>query len=212
MCLIFYSRKLSMKLQEAITNRRSIKDYQPDCKLTEAEVELLLKNAVLAPTSYNIQHFRFVRVTDTTSRQLIREAGFDQAQLTEASELFIIAADIDAWRKEPERYWANADQDTASMMVGMLNDFYQEREWIQRDEAMRTGALAAQNLMLTAKSLGYDTCPMGGFDRDRVAEIINLPDDHVLVMMITVGKAIKEPWPRGGQLTLQELVFENSFS
>ncbi len=65
--------------------------------------------------------------------------------------------------------------------------------------------------MLAAKAMGYDSCPMIGFDAAEVAEIINLPPDHVIGFMITVGKALKPAWPRPGQLPLEEVVLQDTF-
>ena len=76
---------------------------------------------------------------------------------------------------------------------------------------MRSCGIVAQTLMLTAKSMGYDVCPMDGFDFEKVAELINLPEDHVVAMFVAIGKGTKEPWPRPGQLPLEELVIQNSF-
>ena len=81
----------------------------------------------------------------------------------------------------------------------------------QRDEAMRSCGMAAMNLMLTAKSMGYDTCPMDGFDFDKVGELLNLPKDHIPSMFVCVGKGIKEAMPRGGQLPLDQVVIQNQF-
>ena len=67
--------------------------------------------------------------------------------------------------------------------------------------------MAAQTLMLAAKSMGYDSNPMIGFDPEKVAEIIHLPDEHVISMMMAIGKQIKPAMPRGGQLPLSEIVF-----
>jgi len=66
--------------------------------------------------------------------------------------------------------------------------------------------------MLAAKAMGYDSCPMIGFDAVKVAEIINLPKNHVIGFMIAVGKAVKPAAPKGGQLGLAEVVVENRFS
>ena len=59
--------------------------------------------------------------------------------------------------------------------------------------------------------MGYDTCPMDGFDFDKVAKIINLPHDHIIVMMITVGKALQEARPRSGQLALEDVFLKDGF-
>jgi nitroreductase len=200
-----------MSFNQIISTRRSVKNFIPDYPLGENEVTEMIENAMLAPTSFNIQHWRFIRVTDKSTRRQLREAAWDQAQVTDASELFVITADIDAWKKQPERYWANADKEKQTFIVNMLTDFYRERDWLQRDEAIRSGSLAAQNLMLSARSKGYDACPMIGFDQDKVAQIIRLPKDHVIVMMVAVGKAADKAWPRGGQLPLQEVLIENGF-
>ena len=82
---------------------------------------------------------------------------------------------------------------------------------MQHDEAMRSCGIAAQTLMLAAKSMGYDSCPMIGFDIDGVAKLINLPDDHVMGAMVAIGKGTKKSWPKPGQLTLEEIVVENGF-
>jgi len=66
-------------------------------------------------------------------------------------------------------------------------------------------------LMLMAKEMGYDSCPMDGFDFDKVARLIDLPHDHIIVMMITVGKKIQDARPRAGQLALSEVLFTDSF-
>ena len=59
--------------------------------------------------------------------------------------------------------------------------------------------------------MGYDSNPMIGFDPEKVAEIINLPDDHVISLMMVIGKQIQPAMPRGGQLSLSDVVFTDSF-
>jgi len=71
--------------------------------------------------------------------------------------------------------------------------------------------MALQTLMLAAKSMGYDSCPMIGFDIEGVAELINLPDDYVMGPMVAIGNGTKQTWPKPGQLALEELVVENGF-
>jgi len=65
--------------------------------------------------------------------------------------------------------------------------------------------------MLAAKAMGYDSCPMIGFDPVKVAEIIRLPEDHVIGMMLPIGKAVKDANARGGQLPYDEVVFRDRF-
>ena len=200
-----------MNVTQAIQQRRSIKHYDPTHRMTSQEIESLMALAMLSPTAFNIQHWRFVVVTDPVLRHQIRAVSWNQAQVEEASLLIVLAADLKAWAKAPSRYWVNAPQAVQDYLVPAIGHYYENNEQAQRDEAMRSCGIAAQTIMLAAKEMGYDTCPMDGFDFDAVAKLINLPADHAPTMFITVGKAIKEAAPRAGQLSFDEVVIYNKF-
>lgn len=195
----------------AIEARRAVKHYDPDHRMTDEEIDKLMSLAILAPTAFNIQNWRFVTVRDPELRQRIRAVAWDQSQVTDASLLIILCADLKAWQKEPTRYWRNAPQEVQDFLVPAIVKYYEGRDEVQRDEAMRSCGIAAQTLMLAAKALGYDSCPMDGFDFDAVGKLINLPEDHVIAMFVAVGKGIKPAWPRPGQLPMNEVVIRDTF-
>ncbi len=199
-----------MDTTTAIHQRRSVKHYDPDHTMTEVETQALLELALLSPTSFNMQNWRFVVVTDPAKRAAIQAAAWNQAQITEASILIILCADLHSY-EDAARYWVNAPQPVQEMLVPMIEPFYKDNAALQRDEAMRSVGIAAQTLMLTAKSMGYDSCPMIGFDPVKVAEIIHLPEHHVIGMMLPVGKSLKDANVRGGQLNYEEVVFTDGF-
>jgi nitroreductase len=200
-----------MHVNEAIETRRSVKAYDPHHKMPQQEIDQLMQLAMLSPTAFNIQHWRFVLVNDPVLRHQIRAVSWNQAQVEEASLLIVLVADVNAWQKAPERYWQNAPKAAADMLVPAIKNYYTGNETAQRDEAMRSCGMAAMTIMLAAKGMGYDTCPMDGFDFDAVAKLINLPNDHIPTMFITVGKALKPAMPRGGQLAMDEVVIHNTF-
>ncbi|QFT55026.1 nitroreductase family protein [Microbulbifer sp. THAF38] len=200
-----------MDLFTAVETRRSVKHYDVSEKMTSSEFTQLIQATMLSPTSYNIQHWRFLRVTDSALRAQLKDAAWGQQQVEDASELIVLCADINAWKDRPERYWADAPREARELLVPMLTDFYRDKPQLQRDEAIRSCGLAAQTMMLTAKALGYDTGALVGFDSDKVAELINLPEGYLIGMMIVVGKASKAANGRGGQLALGEVLFENQF-
>ncbi|NET55310.1 MAG: nitroreductase family protein [Symploca sp. SIO2E6] len=202
-----------MDTLDAVYQRRAVKHFDPEHQITAEEEQKLLEATIQAPTSFNIQHWRFVILRDPELRQKIRkELGNDQAQMTDASLLILFTADMKAWQKDPQRYWQNAPEAVAELLVGWMGPFHEGREWLQRDEAQRSIGMAMQTLMLTAKAMGYDSCPMIGFDIDKVAELVKLPEDHVMGPMVAIGKKVKDAWPKPGQLPLSELVVDNSFS
>jgi len=201
-----------MDIFDAIKKRRSVKHYDSNHKLTDEEINQLLSLAVLSPTSFNMQNWRFVIVKNPEIRKEIRSAAWDQAQITDASLLLVICADLKSWKKNPSQYWKNVPKEAQDFLVSAMSPFYEGKEQLQRDEAIRSCGIAAQTIMLAAQSMGYDSNPMIGFDPDKVAEIINLPEDHVISMLMVIGKQTKPAMPRGGQLPLDNIVFTNKFS
>jgi nitroreductase len=155
--------------------------------MSEAEINALLELALLSPTSFNIQNWRFVVVTDSEKRAAIQAAAWNQAQITEASITILLCADLHA-HEDAGRYWVNAPQLVQDMLVPMLAPFYGTNPQLQRDEAMRSVGIAAQTLMLAAKALGYDSCPMEGFDECRVRRLLNLPKKGLVTMILAAGK------------------------
>ena len=200
-----------MDVFEAIKTRRSIKKFDINHKITSDEIDQILNSAILSPTSYNIQNWRFVTITKQELKNQLSHLSHDQRHVSEASLVIILCADLHSWDKNPDRYWKNIPEESRNALVESLKKSYRNKPQQQRDEAMRSCGMAAQTIMLVAKSMGYDTCPMKGFDYEKVGKLINLPDDHVIVMMVLVGKAAKSPSVRGGQLELSEIMFEDHF-
>ena len=201
-----------MNVLEAIASRRAVKWYDAEHKMSDETFRTLMEHALLAPTAFNIQNWRFVRVTDQEQRRAIRATAWDQAQVTDASELLVLCFDTKAWNRDPQRYWRNAPQEVQDFLLPALADYYNDKPQIERDEGMRSCGLAGMAIMLAARELGYDTCPMDGFDYHAVGRLIDLPDDHEIAFMIAIGKGIKEAWPRPGQLPLSDVMSENRFT
>ncbi len=200
-----------MNVATAILSRRSVRHFDPEHKMNKKEIDKLLSLAVQSPTAFNIQNWRFVVVRDAALRKKIRAASWDQAQVTEASVLIILCADLKAWEKEPMRYWHSAPEPVREFIVPTIHDYYNGLDQVQRDEAMRSCGIAAQTLMLAAKSMGYDSCPMDGFDFEAVAELINLPDDHAISLFVAIGKAVNETDGPKDLLPLDEVVINETF-
>ncbi|MDA3971786.1 MAG: nitroreductase family protein [Desulfobulbaceae bacterium] len=200
-----------METEEAITSRRAVKHYDPEYTMGEEEKQLLLELAMHSPTAFNIQNWRFLVVDEPKQRQRLCEAAGGQQQVLDASMLIVLCADLQAWQKQPERYWHSAPQKVQDFVLPAIHDYYAGKEQTMRDEAMRSCGIAAQTLMLAATSMGYESCPMDGFYFDEVARIINLPADHIVTMFVVIGKGIKEPWERPGQLPREDVVVQDRF-
>lgn len=201
-----------MDVFDAVEQRRSIKHFDASYVMPAADERRILEAALLSPTSFNIQNWRFVVVRDPELKKQLRAAAFNQSQVEEASLTIVLCADLNAWDKQPERYWRNAHEKARGFLVPMIRDIYADKPELQRDEAMRSVGIASQTIMLAAKALGYDTGALVGFNPANVAKVINLPTDHVIGMILVIGKRMKEANPRGGQLAYEEVVIENRFA
>jgi nitroreductase len=199
-----------MDVKQAVTERRSIKKYE-NHTISEDTIKEIMELVLLSPTSFNIQNWRFVVVSSPEQKKKLREAAFNQAQCEESSFSVIFCADLKAAETDPGRYWKNAPEETQKFLVPMISGFYKDNEALNRDEAMRSTGIAAQTLMLLAKEYGLDTCAMVGFDPAKTAELIALPENHVISMIVTVGKRAVDAYGRSGPLPYDEVVMSDRY-
>lgn len=170
-----------MNITEVIEARRSVKNFDPEHIMPEEDLAELIRLTKLAPSSFNMQNYRLLVVRDKEIRKQIRNLAWDQAHVTDASVLFILCADLTAHQEDASLYWSHAPQEVQDIIGPMIKPFYEGNDRLIRDEAVRSTGLAGMTLMLAAKGLGYDSCPMIGFDAEKVAELIKLPPITPLV-------------------------------
>jgi len=201
-----------MNVIDAIQKRRAIKRFDSSFQLSEENKQQLLHEVLAnAPSAFNLQHWRPVVIEDAELRQKIRTIAWDQPQVTEASLLIVLCAKVSSWETDAKRVWDGASPEVQNIMVGAIDQYYRDRPQTQRDEVMRSAGIFAQTLMLLAQEHGLDRCPMDGFDFDAMAKLINLPEDHVVCLMIAVGKSATQPYPRVGKLPFDDVIIKNTF-
>jgi nitroreductase len=199
-----------MKVSDAIKKRRSVKQYDAEHKLTDEELRNLLSAAALAPTSFNIQNRQFVAVVDQDRKNQLQAASWGQQQVGDAAVVVVIAGDLKA-HERPERFFRDAPAAVREQMEPLVEEFYGGNDALIRDEACRSVGLAAMNLMLVAQELGYESCPLIGFDPAKVSEAIDLDEDHPPLMLVVVGKGAKPTHSRLGLFNLEEVVSVDTF-
>lgn len=200
-----------MDVMAALAARRAVKKFDPEHELTEAEIRTLVEAATLSPTAFNIQNWRLVLVTDQAQKDAIREVGWGQAQFSDCSLLVVVCGDLRAHAREPDRYWRHAPEQARGAIVPMITRYYEGNETAQRDEVLRSGSMAAMSIMLAAQASGYESCPMSGFDFAKVGEIVDLPEDHEIVMAVAVGRGLEPARERSGPIPASEVVALDRF-
>ena len=199
-----------MKVSEAIKNRRSVNLFDPGYEVSEADVHELIKAANLSPSAFNAQHWRFVWLQDKELLEQAKIAAWYQPQVTDASLVLLVCLDIKAWQKDPQRYWVNAPAKVAETMISNTQQIYTDKLELQRDEGMRSASMASMALMLKAQEMGLDSCAMA-CDEQKMAELVNLPDDHAICMLLALGKRLDEPYPRPGLVSVDDVLLKNKF-
>lgn len=201
-----------MNLEEAIQKHCPVKRFDSAHKMTKKAREKLLDTVTLFPPSFKIHNWDFVVVDDPEQRKQLRRASWNQAQVTDASLLIILCTHLQAWRDESLHCWHRGHDPLEDVIMPARYDRFSDLDPMQRDEAMRSGGIVAQTLMLSAQTLGYDSCLMDGFEADAVAELINLPYDHAICMFIAIGKSLEQVPPPADEHIAERPIITNSFS
>ena len=198
-----------MEFSEVIQQRQSIKSYQPDKEISDAELKELIQEVVLSPSSFNLQHWTFVAVKDTGIKEKIQQAAWNQEQVGTCSVLLVICGKLNAHQDASEIY-KNVPEEIREKVLPLINDFYDGKDQIQRDEAIRSASLAAMTLMLAAHNRGWGTVPMIGFDPEAVSKLVNLKPNYIPVMMMALGYKQGDPKPRAYRRPIEEVVRMNT--
>lgn len=199
-----------MDVDAAIRARRSLKSFEPT-PLDDATLRRLFELVRLSPSSYNLQHWRFVVVRDPAGRAALRAAAFGQRHVEECGAAVVVAGKLSA-HEDAERVQGHVpDEALRAKIVDLIRKSYGSNARFQRDEAIRSCSIAAMTLMLAAQSLGLATCPMIGFDPKKVADIVRLPADHVPALLVVLGRPGPVPPFPTSRLPLAEIVRLETF-
>jgi nitroreductase len=200
-----------MDVLAALKERISADKFDPSRRLSEAEIQELVAYATEAPSSFNIQHWRFVAVTDPADKERLKALAYNQQKVADAAVVFIVLGDLRGYEKLPEivqRAVAAGllSPEGAESWVNMAQATYANNPTLARDEAIRSGALAAMALMLAAQAKGLASGPMIGFDPEGVKREFGIADRYVPVMLLAVGYPALGNLPRKPRLGVDEVL------
>lgn len=194
-----------MEFSVILARRRSIKTYDSSKTIDRKELQQLFAEVTLSPSAFNLQHWTFVAVMDPDQKKKLREAAWGQPQVEECSVALVVCGKLDAF-EDVEQIYQESPAEVQAKVVPMVRDFYQGKEQLQRDEAIRGATLAAMTLMLCATNRGWDTGPMIGFDPEAVSRVIRLTPNFIPVMLVVLGIARGDIRPRAYRRPVAEFV------
>lgn len=185
---------MSVTMSSVIKERRSVRKYDPNFKIDQKEILKMLEEATLAPSTSNLQPWKFIVFLDQEERKDLRAIAYGQEQIETASAVIAVLGD--------KEFHENIDPVYDSMSkAGYIDDASKEvlvsnakksypyaPEEVRKNLATFDSGLAAMQFMLIAKENGYATGPMGGFDKVKFSERFNISDRYFPIVLITLGK------------------------
>ena len=199
------------ELLQLIKQRISTNKFDTTRTISRGEIEDLISYATQAPSSFNIQHWRFIAVTKPEDKLRLKSLAYHQQKVEDAPVVMIVLGDLRGYEKlgeilEPSIEAGILDEKTASSWVNSANKYYSNNERFARDEAIRSASLAAMLLMVAAQARGYMTGPMIGFDPEGVRREFEISDRYVPVMLVTIGYPAPGNWPRKPRLNVDQVL------
>ena len=188
---------------EIVKGRRSIRNYDTDVKISKEEMTHILEEATLAPSSVNMQPWRFLVIDSAEGKATLAPlAKFNQVQVETSSAVIAVFGDMNAVDSIDTIYDMAVEkglmpQDVRDRQVPAIKGFYSPEDTdTLRDSILIDSGLVSMQLMLVARAHGYDTNPIGGYEKDQIAEAFGMDKDRYLpVMLLSIGKAVDAGYP-----------------
>jgi len=183
------------KLEEIMHARKSIRKYKEGVVIPREKLEYLLGQAASAPSSSNMQPWRFLVIDKPEVKKELRSIANNQEQVETSSAIIAVLGDLTMYEKAEQIYNANFEngymsREIADNMIKNSIALYSGLpEHILKNIVHFDAGLISMQIMLLAKDMGYDTVPMGGFDKAKFAEKFNLPAHEIPILLIAIGEA-----------------------
>ncbi|MFT5874972.1 MAG: nitroreductase [Clostridium sp.] len=196
------------KFMDAMNFRHACKVFDDTKKISDEDITFILETGRKSPSSFGMEAWKFLVITNDELKEKLRPACWDQVQLTSCSHLVIVLAAIDSVKVESgevEKRFARSNMPKESLnfimglYAGHLKDTLSSTENIY-SWTSKQSYIAAGNMMTSAALLGIDSCPIEGFDKKQVEEILKLDTSkYQLSMVLPFGYRIN---PQSQQLRL----------
>ncbi|MGE7601637.1 nitroreductase family protein [Peribacillus sp. NPDC097675] len=182
-------------LEKLMHARKSVRKYEPGVTIPREQIQHILEQATSAPSSSNLQPWRFLVIDDQEQKKELRIAGFNQAQIETSSAIIAVIGDNEMYKNAKQINDLNVElgympRDIADMMIANSETAYSNFSEAERTNIAHLDAgLISMQIVLLAKDMGYETVIMGGFDKAAFAKKYELPANELPMILIAIGKA-----------------------
>ncbi|PAD67151.1 nitroreductase family protein [Bacillus sp. 7586-K] len=202
---------IKQDLSTIIRDRHSVRKYDASFKIPREEIEEILSEAILAPSSSNLQPWRFIVIDDQEVKKELRQIANNQEQVETSSAIIAVLGDKEMYHNIEKVYRSNYEAgfmnlETVEQIIQNSKNYYtQASEEIRKNIASFDTGLVSMQLMLIAKAKGYDTVTMGGFDKEKFMKKFNITDRYMPIVLIAIGKATA-PAYQTTRIPLKEII------
>ncbi|HGF7564105.1 TPA: nitroreductase family protein [Enterococcus hirae] len=183
-----------------VFGRKSVRVYDETVKISHEEMLEMIQETTTAPSSVNMQPWRFVVAESEKAKAKLKPLiRFNTRQNDTSSAMVMIFGDMNCYEYGEEIYdqavaEGKMPAEVRDQQLAAILPYYQNFTREQMNDVVKIDAsLAAMQFMLVARSHGYETNPIGGFEADQLAEAFDLDKErYVSVMILSVGKAVEE--------------------
>ena len=188
-------RQTKTSLEQLMEDRTSVRKYEPGVVIPREQLQHILEQATSAPSSSNMQPWRFLVIDDPKQKKELRVIAKDQEQVETSSAIIAVLGDVKMYENAQQIYDANAEKgymphELADLMIkNSLYLYGNAPEDVLKNIVHFDTGLISMQIMLLAKDMGYDTVSMGGFDKAKFAEKYALPANEIPIVLIAIGKA-----------------------
>ncbi|MFJ6209224.1 nitroreductase family protein [Lysinibacillus sp. NPDC092081] len=182
-------------VKQIMHERKSVRKYNANTAISRETIMQLLQNATSSPSSSNLQPWRFIVIDDKKIQKNINIFSFNQEQIETASAIIAVIGDAEMYLNAEEIYAENVElgympEEIASKLAQDSLAMYGAipKEALLNIVHFDAGLISMQ-IMLLAKEMGYDTVAMGGFDKSKFAEYMELPPNEVPILLLAIGEA-----------------------
>ena len=199
---------------KAMDFRHACKVFDESKKISDEEMHYILEAGRKSPSSFGMEAWKFLVITNEELKAKLRPFCWDQVQVTSCSHLVIVLAGIENAKVEsgmPKKRFTRREMPKETL------DFYMDiyakhlKKTLSTDENIyawtaKQAYIASANMMTGAAAKGIDSCPIEGFDKTQVEEILALDTTkHQVAMVLPFGYRVHEQ-PAKNRLDFDEVV------
>lgn len=192
---------MSKTFEEAMDFRHACKIFDESKKISDEDIKYILETGRKSPSSFGMEAWKFLVITNEELKAKIRAACWNQVQITSCSHLVIVLAGIYSVKiesGEPEKRFKRREmpQEQLEFYMKLYSDHLKETLSSDKNIYAWTSKqtyIAVGNMMIAAAILGIDSCPIEGFEKENVEEILSLDiSQYQLSLVLPFGYRINE--------------------